>query len=557
MTEPVFPDFVPTAGNLLAEGAVRFADREAVVTADDRVTYAELDRRSRTLAARLVAHGVGKGTRVATLFPNGVPWVVAWAAAARIGAVVVPVNTFYPAPELATFLRHADIEVVLGVDAFLHHDYLSMLETIAPPLASSPSTPVRPLHLVELPSLRSVLLWGPQARPWTTGGLGDDTPAGTPAGTPADTAVDDLAAGLEAAVTPADPMVMIYTSGSTGEPKGVVHGHGPLIRHARNLAAMSDLGPDSRTWTPMPLFWVGGLVFTLLRHLVAGGALVTQEVFEPGAALRLISAERVTTAGAWPAVTRAIIDHPDFPSTDLSALTGGTLLPAIPGAPAPADPTLAINSLGMTETGGPHTYYWKDEESAPEAYRGTFGHQVPGMEHRIVDPVSGEDLPEGEEGEVLVRGYSLMLGMHKRERSAVFDPDGWYRTEDRGYFRDGWFFFTGRQSDLIKTSGSNVAPAEVETCLATAPGVKLAFVLGVPHPIRGQDVVALIVPSAAGAVDPDAVRAGLKARLSSYKVPRRVILIGDADVPWLPSMKADRRALTAFAEKLAAAPPPP
>src|SRR5581483_4208248 len=145
-------------------------------------------------------------------------------------------------------------------------------------------------------------------------------------------------------------------------------------------------------------------------------------------------------------------------------------------------------------------------------------------------------------------GYSLMLGLYRKERSEVFDADGWYHTGDRGYFRDGWFFFTGRQSDLIKTAGSNVAPIEVEMCLTGLPEVKLAFVLGVPHPDRGQDVVAVVVadpelPERDPGELAELVRAWAREQLSSYKVPRRVFVVGNEDVPWLTSQKADRRAL--------------
>ncbi len=191
---------------------------------------------------------------------------------------------------------------------------------------------------------------------------------------------------------------------------------------------------------------------------------------------------------------------------------------------------------------------------SPEDYRGAFGHEVPGTSHRIVD-ADGNDVDEGVEGEVWVRGYSVMLGLHKQERLEVFDADGWYHTGDRGLFRDGWFFFTGRQTDLIKTKGSNVAPAEVERTLVTSPGVNGAFVFGIDHPERGQDVVALVVlgPEAATPPTPEDIGADLRQKLSSYKLPRHIFPIDGASVPYLTSQKPDRLALAARAAELTAA----
>jgi len=538
---PVAPEYDPTVPGLLQYVMQQFGDRDCVVTPDDRLTYRDLERRSRHLAERLISVGVGKGTRVGVLFPNGTAWVVAWCAAARLGAIVIPVNTFYRPAELLRFLVHADVHVVIGVDGFLHHDYLERLESIAPELAVHAGAPLR---LGALPQLRHVLLWGPAKRDWAKGdyGRGLDESSGS---------TGHLVAGMEAAVTPSDPMLVTYTSGSTGEPKGVVHGHGPLLRHARNLAALSGADASSRIWTPMPLCWVGGFAFTLLRAMSVGGCFVTQEVFDAGVALELMSRERVTIVSAWPAASKALREHPDFERTDLSALRAGSFYEGLPPDRRPPDQGLIIGSLGMSETGGPHTFWTAADETcgAPEAYRGTFGRPVPGTQHRIIDPDTGTDVEAGTEGEVLVRGYSLMLGLYKKERAEVFDVDGWYHTGDRGLFRDGWFFFTGRQSDLIKTAGSNVAPIEVEAALLAQPEVKLAFVVGVPDPDRGENVVALVVPWAvqASAELGDELRARLREQLSSYKVPSRVELISDGDVPWLVSQKADRRALGALA----------
>jgi acyl-CoA synthetase (AMP-forming)/AMP-acid ligase II len=549
---------------LLRHRARHSADRECVVSAHERLTYGELDARSRRLAAALVAYGVAKGSRVGVLFPNGPWWVVAWAAASRVGAVVLPVNTFYTAPELGRFLRHGDVQYLIGVPSFAGHDYLDQLLAVAPGLDRCAAGP---LFVPELPQLRRVLLWGESPVPWADGGWrrqaeGAAPPPGVgPTAAVTDATMEAVAAAMEEDVTPADEAVVIYTSGSTGDPKGVVHGHGPLVRHGVNLAALSGLTADDRVWTPMPLCWVGGLSFVLVRALSVGATFVAGERFEPGETLRLLEDERVTVVSAWPAACKSLVDHPDFAATDLGAIRGGALYEALPVGRRPPRPALVVGSLGMTETLGPHTASPEVEAEAgtPEEYRGAFGHPVPGVEHRIVDPETGAPVPDGRPGEVLVRGYSLMLGLYKRERADVFDADGWYHTGDRGYFRDGWFFFVERQTEMIKSKGSNVSPSEVETCLLAMPDVKLAFVVGVDHPDRGQDVVALVIrwADAPPLADPTAaaaeVRASLREGLASYKVPRHVFFVADGDVPWLGSLKADRRQLRSLAAGLARA----
>ncbi|MGH9300691.1 MAG: class I adenylate-forming enzyme family protein [Acidimicrobiales bacterium] len=545
LIQPVFPDHLPTVGALLRYGREQWPEADCVVTPQARLSYQNLDRYSRILAARLADRGVAKGIRVGVLFPNGTRWVTAWAAAARIGAVVIPINTFYSPTEMVRFLQDSDVGVMLATDHFLNHDYLADLESQLPELAGAPR---EGLSLDRLPQLRRVCLWGTSDLPWVEGGIGDGLDPGDGLEDDPDTGRVDA---LESSVTPSDIMLITYTSGSTGEPKGVIHGHGPLLRHGRNLAALSDISAASRLWTPMPLCWVGGFSFTLLRAMSVGAAFITQEVFEPGAALGLIGRERASVVSAWPAAAKALVDHPDFPGTDLSSLRSGIYESLVPER-RPPDPGLAVSSLGMSETAGPHTFWFPGEQQSgsPEEYRGNFGHEVPGTEHRIIDPDTGLDMAPGQEGEVLVRGYSLMLGIHRRERAEVFDADGWYHTGDRGYFRDGWFFFTGRQSDLIKTAGSNVAPAEVEACLSQCLGVKHAFVVGVPHPDRGQDVVALVVPGAGAQLDADHLRGRLKSELSSYKVPRHFLFVTGEDVPYLTSQKADRSGLVALAQRL-------
>jgi acyl-CoA synthetase (AMP-forming)/AMP-acid ligase II len=179
----------------------------------------------------------------------------------------------------------------------------------------------------------------------------------------------------------------------------------------------------------------------------------------------------------------------------------------------------------------------------PERLRGSFGAPLPHIEHRIADPATGATLEDGEEGEICVRGYCLMTRRYKHEREEVLDVDGWFHTGDRGFLRDGYLFFTGRLTEMIKTHGANVSPREVELALEQQPDVAQGFVMGVPDAERGEAVAAVVVPADGCVLDVDDLRARLQELLSAYKVPRRVLVLRDDEVPWLASQKADRLAI--------------
>jgi acyl-CoA synthetase (AMP-forming)/AMP-acid ligase II len=543
---PSFPRYPPTAGELIRAAAAAHGAKPLAVLGDVRVTYAEVEARSADLAKGLLASGVGKGTRVGLLAPNGPDWIVGWLGAARIGAVVVLLNTYNKARELGWVLRHADVQVLLTIDAHLGHDYLERLEQAAPAL---PDQAHEQIVVESHPYLRSVWSWGAGTRPWA--GAVPDLVA-------RHTAVSDaVLREVEQEVTPADPMVVVYSSGSTTDPKGAIHSHGACVRHAHNLGQLRDLTADDVLYTPMPLFWVGGFSYSLIAAMHAGATLVFEAQFEPGATLELIERERVTQVLGWPHMAKALVDHPSFATRDLSSVRGGTL-----GALLPQDEQLhadvpQASSLGMTETLGPHTFEGKDSVLPPEK-AGSFGRSVPGVEHKVVDPVTGDDLPVGETGELWLRGYSLMLGLHKRERADTFTPDGWYRTGDGGHFdADGHFYFTGRLGDLIKSAGMNITPRDVELALEALPEVTMAFVTGVAHPDRGEDVVAAVALRPGETLDAEEARARVKDDIASYKVPRHIAVFGDqSELPWLDSGKVDRRRLAAILEERFAETPP-
>jgi acyl-CoA synthetase (AMP-forming)/AMP-acid ligase II len=533
-----FPPFTPTSPTLVRECAQRWGDKTFVVLGDRHLTYAEAEARSAELAKALLVSGVGKGTHVGLLAPNSPEWVIGWFAITRIGAVAVLLNTYNKAPELCRSLRHSDTAVLLTVGRYLGHDYLERLEQAAPGLDGQPHEHLLvPSH----PYLRAVWRWGGEPRGW----CGEvATLAARGAGV-----ADELLEEVESEVHPADPMVMVYSSGSTADPKAAVHVHGAVVRHAHNLGQMRDLQPDDVLYTPMPLFWVGGFSFTLVAAMHAGAALVFEEQFEPGATLELLERERVTQVLGWPHMAKALVDHPSFADRDLSSIRAGSMAALLPQhLQAEADVPKA-NSLGMTETLGPHTF--DPREELPPDKAGSFGHSVPGVEHKIVDPRTGADLPTGQVGELWLRGYSVMVGLHKRERPETFTPDGWYRTGDAGWFdEDGHFYFTGRMGDLIKSSGMNVTPREVEEALEALDEVTMAFVAGVDHPDRGQDVVAAVALRPGGSLDEEMARKRVNEVLASYKVPRRIAVFGDQrELPWLDSGKVDRRRLAAILEE--------
>jgi acyl-CoA synthetase (AMP-forming)/AMP-acid ligase II len=532
------PDSECTVAGLIRSKAAADPERIFIVKDAVRLSYGEAERRSARIARGLLASGVGKGTRVGILLPNGPDWVLAWLAVTRIGALAVPLNTFYQARELGFVLRHADVHTLLTAASFLSNDYLERLERYAPELAAHGEGPLR---LPSLPFLREVRIWDGDGseRAWSRGGaaaleaLADETPA-----------LDDaLLQEIEREVRPADPMLVIYSSGSTADPKGAIHTHGTVLRHAYNLNQLRDLVPEDRIYSPMPFFWVGGLSFTLVSAMHVDARLYCQDVFEPGKTLDLIERERITLVAGWPHFGKAMADHPSFAARDLSSIRAGNLYDLLPAEARPKDPELRSNSLGMTETCGPHTFGRMDGD-LPEKLRGSFGRSVPGDQHKIVDPETGQTLGPGEFGEICVRGYSVMQGLYKVDREETFDADGYYHTGDAGFFdAEGHLFFKGRLGEMIKTGGANVAPREVELVLATFPELLAAHVVGVPHPDRGENVAVAVVLREGASLDEGALHTRLKEELSAYKLPRHYFFVKSAEIPMTDSGKLDRRKL--------------
>ena len=459
-------------------------DHPLLICDDDRISYAEAEKRSASVARGLVDLGAGKGTHVGLLYPNGVDFVVAMLAAARIGAVVVPYSTFLTATELAQQLRDSDTAILLSTRNYRHHDYVERLAGVRPPV------------------LRHVLFDLPHADGPELSGLEDDVEA-------------------------SDVLSIIYTSGSTGAPKGVVHTHGALLAHQRNLNGIRGLDDTDRLFCNSPFFWVGGFAFGLLATLVARATLICSNATDAGATLDLIEAERPTTTNGFVAGIAHLSRHPSYPRRKFTACRGNLYPIMEPGA-RPADPELRHNMLGMTETGSV-LLIDGDDGDQPEHRRGSYGRPAPGFDTLVLDS-----------GELCVRGPYLMQGYHGRNREDCFDADGWFHTGDLVRVDDdGYVYYLGRAGAMIKTAGANVTPGEVEKALA-ALGFN-AHVIGLPDSARGQVVAAVLVSDTE--VDVDGLRAALRSELSAFKVPRAFAVCAPSDVPMLASGKVDRKAL--------------
>ncbi len=530
-------DYGPTIPAVVRRAAATFGDNDFIVMPDRRMSYAEAEVASRRVGKQLLTAGVGKGTRIGFMFPYGTDWVVAWLAIARIGAIGMPFSTSYKPAELRKALRFGDVDTLLVPSTMFGQDHLGYVEEAVPGLAEAGPEPLR---IPGLPFLRHVRVSGPSDRLWAKAlpldfRLGDGTHPGSAKDDSADDGItDEFFEAVEAEVTPSDLMMTIFTSGTTSDPKGVVHTHGNFLRHGANLARFAGLTSESRRLCAMPFFWIGGVGLALNVALSVGSAILCVEKFEPDAVLDLMEAEGATELAVWPQLGQRMQRYIVETGRDVSKI------PAF--APPPTtDLGLRHNSLGMTETMGPHSAAGPESERVlPEEMRGSFGLLVPCVEHRIAQPETNATLDEGEVGEICIRGYSVMSGLYKRERHGTFDEDGWYHTGDKGLIRDGYLYFHGRLSEMIKTSGSNVAPREVELLLESFPEVGLAVVVGLPDADRGEVVAAALVPASGASIDPIETLRRAGDELSNYKVPRRVLVLGEGDMPYLANGKPDR-----------------
>jgi acyl-CoA synthetase (AMP-forming)/AMP-acid ligase II len=497
------PDTIDHFVRLRAE----LADKPMVIDPISRLSYHELDSTTKDLAAVFVEAGVGKGTRVGLIMPNGTRWVQIAIALTRIGAILVPLSTLLQARELTAQLRVAAVQFLVSVEEFRGHRYLDDLQALPP---------------TELPALRQV---------WSTAQLARAT---------ATAPVRQIIDAMTATVTAADPMVIMFTSGSSGTPKGVVHSHGNALGAVQSGLGARCISADTRLYLPMPFFWVGGFGSGILSVLLAGATLVTEEIPRPATTLGLLERERVTLFRGWPDQAEALARHANAVGADLSALRPGSLEALLPPE-LRARPGARATLFGMTESFGPYCGYPADTDMPASAW-GSCGKPFAGMEVRIVDVDSGEPVAAGAAGMIQLRGPHTLRGICGRGREELFTADGFYPTGDLGHLdEDGFLFYHGRSDDMFKVSGATVYPSEVERALRTIDGIDQAFVTNVPGE-AGERVGAVVVCDDTHTADQ--LRSAARGLLSAFKVPTVWLrLDSDDDVPRGGTGKVDIRRL--------------
>ena len=504
---------VTTIGDLVDRQAAR-SDRAALVMPGVRLTYPELAELTDRFAARLLALGVEPKDKVAILLPNSLDYIAAMIAAAKLGAVAVPINGRFKVHECGHVLGHSDAKVLLTGNDPNGTNYPELIGAVLPELAAH--DPRTDLALDAAPGLRTVVDLTGSAPGFLT--RADFEAAEVPV---------ERVKQLQQRVRVRDIALLMYTSGTTARPKGCLLTHEAITRQGEKVARTRFfLTEEDAFWDPLPMFHCGGIV-PMFGCFSVGAKYCHAGYFTPAAALQTIQDERCTVLyPTFEMIWGAVLGHPDFDNFDLSAvrLMQNVVTPERLAQYERRMPwAKQVSSYGSTEQATNLTLPLPDDPY--EVRINTLGRPVEGMEVRIVDPETGVELPPDTMGELCWRGYSSFEGYYKDPEATAkaFDADGWFHTGDRaGADADGNLRFGGRLKDMLKVGGENVAAIEIEGYLVRHPAVAIAQVVGVPDS-RYDEVPAAFIQLAPGAelTEAELIEFCLGS-IATYKVPRYV-----------------------------------
>ena len=513
-----------TIGQVLAETCSRHAEQQAIVFPHAGVlrTWRQFGEEVDATARALLALGVKKGEHVAVWATNVPQWVLLQFATARIGAVMVTINPAYRAHELKYVLNQSDSVALILVDHFKTSDYFAMLAEVCPEIAAAKDGAVQSR---EYPRLRRIVaIKGSPPAGLLTWEKFLAAGRGVPQGE-----VESVAKTLQ----PGEAINIQYTSGTTGFPKAATLTHRNLLLNAYYIGECQNLSSADRICIPVPFYHCFGCVLGTLACAVYGATMIVPaEYFQPTATLDAVEKHRATSLYGVPTMFIAQLQDPSLAGRDLKSLRTGIMA----GAPCPIEVMKQVeNVLGAKEL----TIAYGQTEASPvvtqtryddptELRVETVGRLLPGVEAKIVDPATGQSLPDNTQGEFCCRGHVVMLGYYNNPEAtaAAIDKEGWLHSGDLAIrLPNGYFKITGRLKDMVIRGGENIYPREIEEFLFTHPAIEQAAVFGIPDPKYGEELAAWVKLKAGEQATADEIREFCKKKLAHYKVPRHVRLV--------------------------------
>lgn len=511
-----------TVGDMLSNIAKKYPTKLAVkyIEVNYTRTYYEFNKEVDKYAKGLLGMGIGKGDHVAIWATNYPEWLILFFATARIGAVLVTVNTNYKEAELEYLLSNSDSKALFICDGIKDIDCEKIIYSVCPELKTSKPGE---LHNEKLPFLRYVVSldnWYDGMYNWSQipyfGVL----------------ISNDEFNAIKHSIDPDDVVNMQYTSGTTGFPKGVMLTHNNIVNNGKAIGDCMKFSSKDKLCIPVPFFHCFGMVLAIMAAVTHGAAMVPLLWYTPMKVMHAVEYEKCTAVHGVPTMFIRILEHRDFSRYDFSSLRTGIMA----GSPCPVKVMRdVVDKMHMSEI----TITYGQTEASPactmttvddplEIRVNTVGKEMPFMETKIVDPDTGEDLPDGTPGEFVVRGYNVMKGYYKMPEAtaAAIDKDGWLHTGDLA-IRDanGYYRITGRIKDMIIRGGENIFPKEIEDFIYTHPDVVDVQIVGVPSEKYGEEAYAFVIKRPSSSVTEKDIQTYVANNMARHKVPSYVEFI--------------------------------
>jgi fatty-acyl-CoA synthase len=509
-----------TVGELLEETARKYPDHDALIYSDRdlKYTYRELNSRVDRLAKGMLALGIGKGDHVGIWATNVPDWLTVFYATARIGAVLLTVNTSYRPSEIEYVMQQSDMKVLFLIDGYRDTNYVQTIYELVPEMKTAPKGS---WESARFPFFKFVISIGHHQH---HGMHSFDEVMEL-----ADSVSTEELAEATRRLDPHDTVNMQYTSGTTGFPKGVMLSHYGIINNGFSIGERQKFTADDRLCLPVPLFHCFGITLGVMAVLTHGAAVAPLELFDPLMVLATVQKERCTALYGVPTMFIAELTHPMFNMFDLTSLRTGIMA----GSPCPEPVMRQVMEkmhchqitivYGLTEASPGITQTQTDD---PVQVRvATVGKPFDAVEVKIIDPETGETLPAGRPGELCSRGYNTMKGYYKmpQQTAEVISADGWLRTGDQAVEdENGFIKITGRLKDVIIRGGENIYPKEVEDFLREIPHIRDVQIVAVPSEKYGEEAAAFVQVREGSALEAGEIQDYCRGKIARYKIPKHI-----------------------------------